>query len=63
MERIPGHVRNWGSRGAGGGSIWWICALCSATAGENTQCRGGAVKINGCIAGRFKKSGLDGAGE
>ena len=54
VERIPGHVRNWGSS---------LCTVqlhqCSATAGEEHSVQGeGRVKINGCIAGSFKKRGL-----
>lgn len=59
VERIPGHVRNWGSRGARGGGGAAVCAQCGATAGEEHSVQGeGRVKINGCIAGSFKKRGL-----
>lgn len=57
VERIPGHVRNWGSRGARGEEVQQ--SVHSATAGEEHSVQGeGRVKINGCIAGSFKKRGL-----
>ena len=67
VEKIPGHVRNWGSGGEGRGGMSAAegfvatvqcncsavqCKLHCATAGR------GEVEINGCVAGRFKKRGL-----
>ena len=74
MERIPGHVRNWGSGGERGRecSLVNLCtvqlqcsaaqcsAVSSAAAGVELSVQG---EINGCIGGRLKKSGLDGADE
>ena len=78
MEKIPGHVRNWGSGGEEGGMSAAErvcgCTQCTATSVQVALCNctmqvalcklhcatagGGEVKINGCVAGRFKKRGL-----
>ena len=40
VERIPGHVRNWGSRGARGEEVQQSVHSAVQLQGRNTQCRG-----------------------
>ena len=80
MERIPGHVRNWGSGGErervqfgeslhSATAVQCITVHCSAAqcSAVSSAAAGGEIsvqgEINGCIGGRLKKSGLDGADE
>ena len=63
VERIPGHVRNWGSRGARGGGGAAVCAQCGATAGEEHSVQGeeGEDKWMHCRELQEERAGPDAA--